>query len=107
VKKAKGKTVRKFNYRDVSGLSLLRTNKHISAEARPLLYARNTFGFESRRAFHTFYECARQAIAFLEDIEFIEMPDRNVVAGPLAHVTRLSRVSVTTKSIMGTVLSTK
>jgi hypothetical protein len=102
VKKAKGKAVRNFNYRDVAGLSLLRTNKHISTEARPLLYARNTFRFESRKSFHAFYECAHKTIAFLEDIEFVELPDRHVVAGPLAHAKRLSRVFVTTKSIIRT-----
>ena len=94
----KRKATRNLKFRSVAGLSLLCTSKNISTEARPILYARNTFRFESPKAFYAFFECAHKAIAFMEDIEFVDIPDSSIVAGPLGHAKRLSRVSIAIKS---------
>lgn len=98
VRKQQGKTARKLNFRDISALSLLLVNKNIAAEARPLLYARNTFHFESLKAFYAFYESAYSNIPLLENIELVDIPDSHRFYAPLGHTQRLSRVSVNLKA---------
>lgn len=98
VREGSGKTTRKLQFRDISALSLVRTSKDISSEARPLLYACNTFRFESPKAFYGFYECAHTAISLLESIEFVGIPDSTVLRAPLAQSKKLSRICITIKS---------
>lgn len=92
------KSEAKLKFSDAAALSLLVTNKAISSEARPLLYARNTFKFETSKAFYAFYECAHEAFPLLENLEFVDLPDSTVLSAPLARSPRLSRVSITIKS---------
>lgn len=87
---------RVFKFGEAHAPGLLRVNKSIRSEARPLLYALNKFAFHTTPAFNTFYEMSKTVCHLLEYIEFYDIP-HGLPLAPFTHARRLRRISIITK----------